>query len=70
MRVHVRPPTKTPQEIADYDPPVGSWVEDFYTDDGECWWEGEVRNKKGWFYVIEFPDEDEMVVSDVRLRSE
>ena len=67
-RVRVHPPTRTPQEIADYDPPVGSGVEIISKDEEESWWTGEVSNKKGYFYVIDLPDEDEMVTSEVEER--
>ena len=66
----------TPQEMEDYDPPEGARVEVlqvltsrrplvggpaalYYS----SWWEGEVCQKKGGFYTINYPDEREMVNS-------
>ena len=51
----------TLQETEEYDPPEGARVEVLVTDEQESWWEGEVRQKKGGFYVINFPEEGEMV---------
>ena len=70
----------TPQEMADYDPPEGARVEVlqvltsrrqlvggraalYYS----SWWEGEVRQKKGGFYTINFPDVREMVNSQPNM---
>jgi hypothetical protein len=64
-RVRARPPPMTPQEMADYDPPVGARVEVLFTDEQESWWEGEVFLKRGGFFLISFPDEGEMVVNEV-----
>ena len=64
-RVHARPPPMTPQEMTDYDPPVGARVEVLFTDEQESWWEGEVLRKRGGFFLISFPEEGEMVVNEV-----
>jgi hypothetical protein len=66
----------TPQEMEDYDPPEGARVEVLQVLTSRrplvggravlyygSWWEGEVRQKKGGFYSINFPDEPEMVNS-------
>jgi len=47
--------------MATYDPPEGSRVEVLFTEEQESWWEGEVRTKKGGFFVISFPDEGDSV---------
>ena len=64
-RVRARPPPMTPQEMSEYDPPVDARVEVLFTIEQESWWEGEVFRKKGGFFIINFPDEDEMVSSEV-----
>ena len=60
-RVRARPPPMSPQEMATYDPPEGERVEVLFEEEQESWWEGEVRTKKGGFFVIAFPDEGDSV---------
>jgi len=60
-RVRAPPRQLSPQERAEYDPPEGARVEVLFTDEQESWWEGEVRTKKGGFFVIAFPDEGDSV---------
>jgi hypothetical protein len=55
----------TPQEMADYDPPVGARVEVLFKIEQESWWEGEVFRKRGSFFIINFPEEGEMVLKEV-----
>jgi len=60
-RVRACPSAMVPHEMATYDPPEGSRVEVLFTEEQESWWEGEVRTKKGGFFVISFPDEGDSV---------
>jgi hypothetical protein len=60
-RVRAPPRQMSPQEQAAYDPPEGARVEVLFTEEQESWWEGEVRTKKGGFFVIAFPDEGDTV---------
>ncbi len=64
-RVRARPPPMTPQEMTDYDPPVGARVEVLFKIEQESWWEGEVFRKRGSFFIINFPEEGEMVIKEV-----
>jgi hypothetical protein len=52
--------------MATYDPSEGEHVEVLFLFEDlhvlmESWWEGEVRTKKGGFFVIAFPDEGDTV---------
>ena len=64
-RVRARPPPRSPQEMSTYDPPEGERVEVLFEEEQESWWEGEVRTKKGGFFVIAFPDEGDSETSEV-----
>jgi hypothetical protein len=61
LRVRCCPPPLTDEERMAYDPPEGSRVEVLFSDEQESWWEGEVKTKKGGFFVIAFPDEGDQV---------
>ena len=47
--------------MATYDPSEKEHVEVLFEEEQESWWEGEVRTKKGGFFVIAFPDEGDTV---------
>ena len=59
--MRARPPPRSPQEMATYDPSEGEHVEVLFEEEQESWWEGEVRTKEGGFFVIAFPDEGDRV---------
>jgi hypothetical protein len=51
--------------MSTYDPPEGERVEVLFEEEQESWWEGEVRTKKGSFFVIAFPDEGDSETSEL-----
>ena len=59
--MRARPQPRSLQEMATYDPSEGEHVEVLFEEEQESWLEGEVRTKKGGFFVIAFPDEGDRV---------